>query len=185
MEMNCGFFERGCDVINLLQQADANGATTTGDWVKLRDYARVGVLVVKGGSEDCDDTSIQFLQATDASGTSSKALSMPIGTSVKYKTGTITSQTVWTAVTPFTAAVDGIAVGSSVPSGSTRVIADLTTAAFHLYVEFQATELDADNGFDWFTIYLGNNANNALLISAWAILMDGRYKQSVPLSSIS
>src|SRR4051812_46011713 len=112
---NLSLFERGCDIVNLLQQSDINGTTATGDWVKLRDYARVGVLLVKGGSEDVDDTGLQLLQATDAAGTSSKALSLPANGRIFYKTGTITAQTVWTAVTPSTSAIDGMAFGSSVP----------------------------------------------------------------------
>lgn len=184
-EFNCSFFERGMDIIPLLNQADANGAATTGDWVKLRDYDRAGILLAKYGSEDVDDSSLQLLQATAAAGTSSKALSVPINGRVFYKTGTLTSQTVWTAATAFTAAVDGIAFGSSVPSGHTRVIDDVTTSALLLYVEVESAWLDVDGGFDFFTVYLGNNANNALLFSAWAILMGGRFPQNVPLSAIS
>lgn len=181
---NKGFFEGGFDIIPLFNQADANGAATTGDWVKLRDYDRVGFLLAKYGSEDVDDSSLQFLQGTTAAGGDSKALSLPANRPIWYKTGTLTSQTVWTK-TSVTSAVDGIAFGSSVPSGSTRVITDVNTSALLLYTELLATDLDADNGFDWVTAYLGNNANNALLFSAWAILMGGRYRQAVPLSAIS
>lgn len=183
-EFNASFFERGQDVIQLFHQADANGAATTGDWVKMRDYDRVGILLVKGGSEDVDDSSLQFLQGKDASGTDSKALSLPANRPIFYKTGTITSQTVWTQ-TSVTSAVDGIAFGSSVPSGSTRVITDATTSVIHIYTELHAQDLDVDGGFDWVTAYLGNNANNALLFSAWAFLMGGRFPQAVPLSAIS
>lgn len=181
---NKGFFESGCDIIPLFNQADANGAATTGDWVKLRDYSRIGVLLAKYGTEDVDDSSLQFLQATDASAGGSKALSLPANRPIWYKTGTLTSQTVWTK-TSVTSAVDGIAFGSSVPSGSTRVITDVTTSALLLYTELLSTDLDVDGGFDWVTAYLGNNANNALLFSAWAVLMGGRYPQVTPLSAIS
>jgi hypothetical protein len=64
--------------------------------VKLRDYSRVGILVAKYGSEDVDDSGLQFLQATTPRRTSSKALNCrrtgPSGT----RQGTLTSQTVWT-----------------------------------------------------------------------------------------
>lgn len=181
---NCGFFESGCDIIPLINQGDGNAAALTGDWVKLANYARVGILLAKYGSEDVDDSSLQFLQGTTAAGGGSKALSLPANRPIWYKTGTLTSQTVWTK-TSVTAAVDGIAFGSSVPSGSTRVIADVNTSALLLYTELLATDLDVDAGFDWVTAYLGNNANNALLFSAWAILQGGRFPQVVPLSAIS
>jgi hypothetical protein len=184
MIFNQGFFEAGCDIIPLFNQADANGAATTGDWVKLRDYDRVGVLLAKYGSEDVDDSGLQFLQATDASAGSSKALSLPANRPIWYKTGTLTSQTVWTK-TSLSAAADGLAFGSSVASGHTRTISDVGTSALLLYTELLATDLDADNSFDWMTAYLGNNANNALLFSAWAILMGGSYRGPVPPSAIS
>jgi hypothetical protein len=83
----------------------------------LTDYSRVGILVAKYGSEDVDDSGLQFLQATDASGTSSKALSLPANRPVWYKTGHAHAQTVWTK-TSLTSDVDGIAFGSRSPPAS-------------------------------------------------------------------
>ncbi len=181
---NQSFFERGQDIIWMVNQGDAD-TDITGDWVKLRDYTRVGVLLSKLGTEDVDDLGLQLLQGTDASGGSSKALSLPANSLVMTKTGTLTSQTVWTR-TLTTAAIDGLAFGSSVPTGFTRAIADVNTSALLLYCEFEATALDTDNGFDWFTCFIeGDNVNNACLVSVQAILMDGRFPQAVPLSSIS
>lgn len=176
--------EGGADLIPLINNADINGAATTGDWLKLRDYTRVGIYVAKFGSEDLDDTSIQFLQGTDATGAGSKALSLPANRPIYYKTGTLTAQTVWTK-TSVTSDVDGIAVGASVPSGSTRVVADLNTATLLLYTELLATDLDVDNQFDWMTVYIGNNCNNACLVTVTAIPRGGRFPQAVPLSAIS
>lgn len=181
---NATFFERGFDIIPLVNQGDLNGTTTTGDWIKLRDYNRVGILLAKYGSEDVDDTGLQFLQGTDATGAGSKALSLPANRPIWYKTGTLTSQTVWTK-TSLAADADGLAFGSAVPTGFTRTIADVNTAALLLYTELLASDLDVDNQFDWMTCFVGNNVNNALLASVWAILMDSRFKQIVPLSAIS
>ena len=182
---NQSFFERGCDIIPLVNQADAN-TDITGDWVKLRDYTRVGVLLSKFGSEDVDDLGLQLLQATDATGTGSKALNFPANGRILYKTGTLTSQTVWVAVTPSTSTIDGIAFGSSVPSGFTRCVADVNTSPLLLYAEFETTALDIDNAFDWFTVFVeGDNVDNACLLTIQAILLDGRFPQSVPLSAIS
>lgn len=181
---NRSFFERGADIIPVLNQSDLNGTTTTGDWIKLRDYGRIGFYMQKFGSEDVDDSSLQFLQATDASGTSSKALSLPANRPIWYKTGTLTSQTTWTK-TSVTSDVDGIAFGSSVPTGSTRVITDVNTSALLIYTELLVSDLDVDGGFDWVTAYFGNNANNALLVTVSAILLSGRFPQQTPLSAIS
>lgn len=182
--MNAGFFESGFDIIPLFNQADANGAATTGDWVKMAHYSRIGILLAKYGTEDVDDSSLQFLQATDNAAGGSAALSLPANRPYWYKTGTLTSQATWTKAS-ITTAVDGLAFGSSVPSGSTRAIADVGTSALLLYTELLATDLNVDGGFDFVTAYLGNNANNALLFSAWAILQGGHYKQVTPLTAIS
>lgn len=185
---NAGLFENGADIINLFHQTDANGTTVTGDWIKLAHYARVGILLVKGGAEDVDDEGLQFLQGTSAAGANSKALSLPANRPIWYKTGTLTSQTVWTK-TSSSSDVDGIAFGSSVPTGFTRIIADVNTSALLLYTELLSTDLDVEPSdgtpFSWMTCFIANNVNNALLLSAWAILMGGGYPQIVPLSSIS
>lgn len=183
-EHNKSFFERGSDLIQVLNQADVNGTTTTGDWIKLRDYTRAGFYMAKFGSEDVDDGSLQFLQSKDASGTDSKALSLPANRPIFYKTGTLTSQTVWTQ-TSSTSAVDGIAFGASVPTGSTRIITDVNTSPLLIYTEIHAADLDADNNFDWVTAYFGNNCNNACLITVAIVLMGGRFGQAIPLSAIS
>lgn len=182
---NKSFFERGMDLIPLFNQADAD-TDITGDWVKLRDYGRVGVLLAKYGTEDVDDLGLQLLQGTDASGGGSKALALPANSLVMTKTGVLTAQAVWTR-TQTSAAIDGMAFGSSVPTGFTRVIADVNTAALLLYAEFDVMQaMDVDGGFDWFTAFVeGDNVNNACLLSAWALLMDGRFPQAVPLSAIS
>lgn len=181
---NRSFFEGGHDIIPLINGVDINGTTTTGDWLKLRDYNRVGILLSKFGSEDVDDTGLQFLQGTDATGAGSKALLLPANRPIWYKTGTLTSQTTWTK-TSLAAAADGLAFGSSVPSGFTRTVADVNTSALLLYTELLASDLDVDNQFDWLTAYIGNNVNNACVVTVQAILIGGSYNGVTPQSSIS
>jgi hypothetical protein len=180
---NAGFFESGCDVIPLVNQGDAD-TDITGDWVKLRDYDRCLLLIAKYGSEDVDTLGFQVLQATDASAGSAKGVTalFPYWT----KQGTLTSQTVWTAGR-LTTADDILSVGSAAASGGTLVTAvDVNTDAFLLAIEVQASDLDADGGFDWLTVRIeGDEVNNSCLISAWAILHGGKYKQVTPLSAIS
>lgn len=183
-EFNRSFFEKGNDIIPLFNEADAN-TDITGDWIKLRDYERVGVLLVKYGTEDVDDLGLQFLQGSTATGTGSKALSLPINAVVRYKTGTLTSQNTWT-VFDVTAAIDGMAFGATVPTGFTRVVADVNTNALLLYAEFETSILDVGGEFDWFTAFIeGDNVNNACLLSAWAILQGNAYSQATPLTSIA
>ncbi len=185
MGPNCGFFEKGQDIIPLFQETDAN-TDITGDWVKVNNYGRIGVLLCKWGTEDVDDLGLQFLQGKSAAGGSSKALVFPANGRIWYKVGTLTSQTVWTAIAPSTSTIDGISFGSSVPTGFTLCVPDVNTSALMLYAEFETTALDVDNGFNWFTTFIeGDNVNNACLMTGFAILSDGQYKQNVPLSAIS
>ena len=180
---NANFFERGMDIIPLLNEQDVNSQTTP-DWVKLRDYQRALVCVAKYGTEDVDTMGVQIIQATDASGTGSKKVDALFPWWLKQ--GTLTSQTVWTAGR-LTTADDILGIGSAAPSGGTLIAAtDVNTDAFILCIDVQVTDLDADNGFDWLSIDLPpGEVNNALLISAWVILMDARFRQNVPLSAIS
>lgn len=184
MYHNVGLFERGMDMIPLFNEQDGN-TDITGDWIKLTNYNRVGILLAKYGSEDVDDLGLQFLQGKTSSGGSSKALSLPANRPIWYKTGTLTSQAVWTK-TSLSADADGLAFGSSVPTGFTRTVADVDTNALLLYTELQASDLDVDNGFNWMTAFLeGDNVNNTVLLTCWAILMGGGYPQATPLSAIS
>lgn len=182
-EFNASFFERGMDIIPLLNQADAD-TDVDGDWVKLRDYDRAMILIAKYGTEDVDTLGFQIVQATDASGTSAKGVSALYP--YWYKQGTLTSQTVWTAGR-LTTADDILGIGSAAPTGGTLVVAtDTNTSAALLAIDLQAQDLDVDGGFDWVTVRIeGDEVNNACLVSAWIVLMGGRFPQVVPLSAIS
>jgi hypothetical protein len=180
---NRSLFNDGLDIINLANQADAN-TDITGDWVKLRDYPRAYVLLSKFGSEDVDDLGLQLLQATDATGAGSKALSCI--TRTWYKTGTLTSQTVWVPGTAIATPTDFVCFGASVPTGATRVVADVNTSPLLLLVEILATDLDVANGFDWFTAFIeGDNVDNSCLITLQAILKDCKFMGALPPSAIS
>lgn len=181
--MSMGFFDAGFDVIPLINQGDAD-TDITGDYVSMRNYDTCTILVAKYGSEDVDTIGVQILQATDVSGTSEKAVSAKFP--YRFKQGTLTSQTVWTAG-QLTTADDILGVGSAAPSGGTLVTTvDVNTDAFLLAIDVRAADLDASNGFDCLTVKIeGDEVNNALLMSAWAILGNSRYPQKVPISAIS
>lgn len=182
-QFNCNFFESGCDIIPLLNQSDAN-TDVTGDWVSLKNYSRCLLLIAKYGTEDVDTLGFQVYQATTNTGTSAKGVSALFP--YWYKQGTLTSQATWTSGR-LTTADDILGVGSAAPSGGTLVVTtDTNTDAFLLAIDVQATDLDADNGFDFLTVNVeGDEVDNAVLISAWAILMGGRFPQNVPLTAIS
>ncbi len=181
--MNMNFFECGMDIIPLINQGDAD-TDITGDWVKLTNYSRCLLLIAKYGTEDVDTLGFQVYQATTAAGGSAKGVSALFP--YWYKQGTLTSAGTWTAGR-LTTADDILGVGSAAPTGGTLVVGtDTNTDAFLLAIDVQATDLDLDNGFDWLTVNIeGDETNNAVLISAWAILSGGRFPQNAPLSAIA
>ncbi len=179
---NGSFFESGCDVIPVHNQADVN-TTVVGDWIRFTHYHRAMILMAKYGSEQTDTLSLNFVQGTTAAGADSKVLNVS-----RYwtKVGTLTSATVWTAGV-LTTPVDKLAfAGDTIPTGSTRIVADATTLPIIIAVDIMASDLDTDGGFDWFTVsFDGAQVDNSCLISVWAILMGGRFPQLTPLSAIS
>jgi hypothetical protein len=179
---NRNFFEMGCDYINLAHETDAD-TDFDSDWVKLTHYGRALVIIKKLGSEDVDTLGFQFLQALTAAGGSAKALNVS-----RYwtKQGTMTSQGTWTRgvlATPD----DIVGIGSAAPSGGSLITAvDVNTDACMVAIEILASDLDADNGFDWIAVRVeGDEVNNAAKVSIDVILYAGSYPQPVPLSAIA
>ena len=180
---NCNFFEAGFDIIPLINQSDVN-TDVTGDWVSLKHYTRCLLLIAKYGTEDVDTIGFQVVQASTNTGTGVKAVTALFP--YWYKQAVLTDQAVWTG-SRLTTADDILGMGTSAPTGGTLVATAAAAAdAFLLAIDVQATDLDVDGGFDFLTVRVeGDEVNNALLISAWAILMGGRFPQNVPLTAVS
>ncbi|MSR60300.1 MAG: hypothetical protein EXS05_22110 [Planctomycetaceae bacterium] len=182
-EFNASFFERGMDIIPLLNQVDGD-SDVTGDWVKLTNYSRAMILVAKYGTEDVDTLGFEIVQATTATGTGIKACEALYP--YWYKQGVLTAATVWTSGR-LTTADSILGIGSAAPTGGTLIVAtDTNTDAALVAIDVQASDIDIDGGFDWLTVRIeGDEVNNACLVSAWMILMGGRFPQLTPLSAIS
>lgn len=180
--MNQSFFQLGQDIIPLINQGDAD-TDITGDWVNMGRYERCTILIAKYGTEDVDTIGVQILQATDNAAAGVKGVSAKFP--YRYKQGTLADQTVWT-YGQLSTADDILGVGSAAPTGGTLVTTvDVNTDAFLLAIDVLASDLDVDGGFDWLTIKIeGDETNNALLMSAWAILGGARHTQAVPLSAV-
>lgn len=183
--MQGNLFEQGQDIHPLFFQQDVN-TDVTGDWIDMKHYARGYILFIKAGTEDVDDLAVQVQQATDNAAAGAKALSVA---RCWYKTGTMTSQTVWTAVTVGGASSpapdDLLGVGSALPTGATRVVDDVGTSALYLLVEVKAEDMDSNNGFDHVTLFVeGDNLDNACLASALWIGSQGFLMQNVPPSPL-
>jgi hypothetical protein len=98
----------------------------------------------------------------------------------------MTAQGTWTEVHVGSGTADDfISFGASVPSGATRVVADVNTNALHLLVEVRAEDLDANGGFTAVSATIeGDNADNSCLVSVLAILADSAYPRAIPASPL-
>jgi hypothetical protein len=114
-----------------LVPSDLAGAALTGDWVSLKYFNHIEIVIVKGVGTGGEVPSFTFEQAQDVSGTGAKALNF---TELQTKVG-----------------ADLAAVGaptlSTQVSGNTYAPAAGDTQVFAV-VEFDAQHFDVNNGFD-------------------------------------
>jgi hypothetical protein len=149
-----------------------------GDWVSLKHYDGCLVVFHKAAGTAGDDPSVVLNQATDVSGTGSKALNFnhiyhKIGATALSAVGTFTKVELATE----TADLDLVSVNS----------VDLLTDVGEtiIVVNVRATDLDVDNSFDClqFTVE-GDDVANATLSAAYYILYNCRYPGPTPPSAI-
>lgn len=172
---NGSLFEQGFDLIPDQINADADN-DITGDWVSLKDKDRAYLCLSKPAGTAGDDLSIKLNQATDNSGSGSKALNF---TKIWHKIGTMNAVTQWTHV-ELTTATDDLALDSV--NG-----ADLETdeSAAVVLVEVMADSLDVDGGFDHVQVfYEGDDVGNALLITSFWIMTGNAYAKAIPNSAL-
>lgn len=134
----------------------------TGDAVSLKNYRHLTVVFFKAAGTDGDDPTLTFLQGTDVAFATNKALNV---TEYHEKEGTLASIGTWTRVTQ--AAANTVAPGD--PSAQSQ----------GLYVfEFDADQLDADNGYDCVQVNIGDVGTNAQLGCILYFLSEPRYPSS-------
>lgn len=147
---------------------DLSTAANNGDWVSLENYERCVVVFFAAAGTAGDDPVFTLRQATDASGTSAKALNFTV---VHKKVGTLTS------VTGFTRATQAAAntYTDDASAEAQKIIA----------VEVAADELDVDGGFVFLQLQIPDVGTNAQLGCGLYIMLEPRYPQASAISAIS
>lgn len=137
---------------------DMQAAANTGDWVNLEDYESCLVILFKAAGTAGDDPTLTLLQATDASGTGSKALNF---TRIYKKQGTLTSIAAYTEVT----------------QSAANTYTDATSAevAAIWAVEVKAADLDVAGGFTFMLASVADVGSNAQLGCLLYLLSKPRY----------
>lgn len=135
---------------------DTTGAAVTGDYVSMKGYAHLTIVIIKGAWAG-GTPAVTLKQAVDVSGTSEKALSF-------------TKQFSGTALT-----ADNL-TANTVTSDTFNLTA--TANEYHA-IEVDASSLDVDNGFDCVRLAIASPGGNSDLIASLYILSHARYPQAV------
>lgn len=138
-------------------------AANNGDWVSLENYEYCVAVLFKGIGTAGDDPVFTLRQATDASGTSAKALDFTV---VYEKVGAtaLSGVTSWTRQTQTAA--------------NTYTNAASAENEALIAVEIKADELDVDGGFKFVQIQIPDVGTNAQIGGAFYLMLEPRYPEA-------
>jgi hypothetical protein len=146
---------------------DLQTAANDGDWVSLKNYNHLTVVFFKAIGTAGDDPTLTLEQATAVAGTGAKALTF---TTIHVKQGTQTGIGTFTKVTQAAAA--------------TYTHTDAAENQAIWVVEFDAPDLDVENGFDCVRARVADVGGNAQLGCILYLLSEPRYSQAILPSAI-
>lgn len=141
---------------------DTTGAAVTGDYVSLKGYSHLTVIIMQGAWAG-GTPAVTLKQASDVAGTGEKALGF-----TKYFAGTALTDDLYAATTV---------------SSDTYNLANAANGVN--IIEVDASSLDVDNGFDCVRVGIASPGANADLIAVLYVLTGTRYPQSDPPTAIA
>lgn len=154
---------------------DLSAAANSGDWVSLQNYKHVAVVFHSAIGTAGDDPVLTIKQASDATGTGAKALTINSAKAFKKQAATSLASTgTWSA--------------ASADVSSNTVTNDTSAEQEALWVvEFDSDELDTDNGFFFVQASVADVGTNAQLGACYYILSEPRYpaKATAMLTAIA
>jgi len=155
-------FVQNSQIVSGFVPVDMQTGANTGDWVSVENFNHVSIVLFKGAGTAGDDPTLTVLQATDAAGTSSKALNF---TRVYTKQGTLT----------------GIANFTLTTQSAANTYTDATSAEVTAIwvVEFDADDLDVSGGFTHVQASVGDVGSNAQLGACLYLATEPRYAAAV------
>jgi hypothetical protein len=155
-------------IVTAIVPVDSQAAANNGDWVSLKNYERCTIVLVKAAGVAGDDPVITVRQAQDVSGTGAKALNF---TRIDAKVGAQT----------------GIGTFTTVTQAAANTYTDTVSAEAQglFLIEFEAEELDVNNGFDCIQLQVPDTGSaGAQLIAGLYILRGCKFAGSVAPSAI-
>lgn len=145
-------------IVSAFVPADFNASAKTGDWVTLKDYQRVAVVLFGAAGSSGTDLTVTLNQATDVSGTGSKALNF---TRIDSKEGAAL-----TAISQFTKVTQA--------AGNTYTVVNNEQLQQIYVIDIGKEQLDVANNFDCVQMTV-NAGNAAKVIAGLYILYDPKY----------
>ncbi|MES2210966.1 MAG: hypothetical protein V4515_12410 [Chloroflexota bacterium] len=147
--------------------SDLAAAAQSGDWVSLKNYDHVAIVLSKAAGAVGEIPTITVQQAQDVAGTGAKGLNF---TRIDVKNGADLF-----AIGQFTKVTQAAASTYAIAAGNTQVL---------YVIEFDAQELDKANGFDCIRATFNDVGVTAQLGAVIYILSGARYAGQYPPSAI-
>lgn len=147
-------------IVAAIIPVDSQSGANNGDWVSMKNFDRLSIIVFKAAGVAGDDPVITVKQATDVSGTSAKALNF---TRIDAKVGAQTGIGAFTTVTQ--------------AAGNTYTDTVSAEAQGLFVIEFKAEDLDVNNDFDCVQLSVPDTGSaGAQLLCGLYILRGARYQ---------
>ena len=139
------------DIIEGFPTVDLQTAANNGDYISMQNNSAILILFTSGVGTGGDDPTLTIQQATDACGTSAKALNIvtsPVKVWKKQAATSLASTTTWTDASCCV---------------STNTVTNATSAEQSAYwaVEYDAADMDVANGFDFIRATVADIGSNA------------------------
>jgi len=151
-----------CQVVAGIIPVDLQTAANPGDWVSMKNYDHLSIIVYTGVGTDDDDEVITLDQATNVAAAGTKTLNIK---EIFHKVGdtTVADVSLFTRVTQTAA------------NGYDTVAIDGAENEAIYVIEIDRGELDGDNDFDCVQVNVADVGGNAMIGCAFYILSEPRY----------
>ena len=155
-------FVQNSQIVSGFVPVDMQAGANTGDWVSVENFNHVAIVFFKAAGTAGDDPTITVSQATDAAGTSSKALNF---TRIYTKQGTLSSVANFTLTT----------------QSAATTYTDATSAEVQAIwvIEFDADDLDVSSGFTHVQASVADVGSNAQVGACLYLATEPRYASAV------
>jgi hypothetical protein len=157
------------NIVQGFAPVDLQTAANNGDWVSMKLYGKIAVIFLSAVGTAADDPTITLQQATAVAGTGAKDLDFTV-IHTKQAATDLSSTGIYTRVTQ--TAANTFTNGTSAEEDLIWVI------------EFDADQLDADNGFDCVRATVADIGGNAQLGALLYDLTEPRYPEDILASAI-